>query len=143
MNAYGSRVSLKQTANIAVEDARTLRVAPYDASLVKEVERAISAADLGVGISSDATGVRTTFPELTSDRRQELLKIAKQKLEEARTTVRLARDEVWSDIQKKEREGEITEDDKFTLKDELQKHVDAANEMLEKHYQQKEKEITS
>lgn len=143
VNAYGSRVPLKQTANIAVEDARTLRIAPYDPSVAKEIEKAISSADLGVGLVTDAGGLRVTFPELTSERRQELLKIAKNKLEEARTTIRLARDEVWNDIQKQEREGEMTEDDKFFFKDELQRKVDSANEMLEKLYEQKEKEITS
>jgi len=143
VNAYGSRVPLKQVASISVEDARTLRIAPYDAALVKEVEKAITSADLGVGLSVDEAGVRTVFPELTGERRGEFVKFAKQKLEEARTTVRVARDEVWNDVQKKERNGELTEDDKYTLKDELQKKIDATNASLEKLYEQKENEIVS
>jgi len=143
VNAYGSVVSLKQTANIAVEDARTLRVLPWDTSLVKEVEKAISSADLGVGISSDEQGVRVTFPELTSDRRKELLRLAKQKLEDARKTTRAARDEEWNKIQKREREGVMTEDDKFLFKDKLQEKVDEANNAFDEIFTQKEREISA
>jgi len=90
VSAYGSMMPLKQVANVGVEDARTLRIQPFDASTLKDVERAISAADLGLGTSSDGAIVRVTFPELSTERRQQLIKVAKGKLEEARTTVRLA-----------------------------------------------------
>lgn len=141
VSAYGSMMPLKQVANVGVEDARTLRVQPFDAGLLKDVERAISAASLGVGTSSDGVTVRVTFPELTAERREQLIKLAKQKLEDARTTVRIARDEAWKEIQEKERESELTEDDKFSLKDELQKQVDKANEELQKAFENKEKEM--
>lgn len=143
VNAYGSRSPLKQIANVGVEEARILRVSAYDPSLIKEIEKAIVAADLGVGTSTDGTTVRVTFPELTGERRTQLLKLAKQKLEDARTTLRHERDEIWSDIQLKEREGTLTEDDKFSLKDELQKKIDGANKSLEESYVRKEQEITS
>ncbi|KKW06548.1 MAG: Ribosome-recycling factor, partial [Parcubacteria group bacterium GW2011_GWA2_49_16] len=132
VSAYGSMTPLKQVAAIGVEDARTLRIQPYDIGILKDIERAISSADLGLGSSSDGTVIRVTFPELTAERREQLIKVAKGKLEEARTTVRLARDEAWKDIQEKERAGEITEDDKFSHKEEMQKKVDKANEDLEK-----------
>lgn len=143
VSAYGSLSPLKQVANVATEDARTLRISAWDSSLVKEVEKAITAANLGVGVIADGQGVRVTFPELTGERRQELIKVAKGKLEEARAGVRVARDEVWKDIQEQEREGTITEDDKFRLKDELQKKVDAANEKLEQTFKHKESEMTA
>ena len=143
VTAYGSMMPLKQVAQIGVEDARTIRVQPYDASTLKDVERAISAANLGVGTSSDGQIVRVTFPELTGERRVELVKMAKAKLEEARATVRVARDEAWKDIQEREREKTITEDDKFSLKDELQKKIDAVNEELENLFEAKETEMTS
>lgn len=143
VEAYGSRTPLKQVASVSTEDARTLRVSPFDASLTKDVERAIAAADLGVGTSVADTSIRITFPELTSERREEIIKVAKHKLEEARKTVRSHRDEVWSDIQKKEKDGEISEDDKFRLKDELQKQVDDANNKLELVFDKKEQEISS
>jgi len=142
VSAYGSFVPLKQVAGVSAEDARTLRVTPFDPSLVKDIERAITSANLGLGTSSDGGGVRATFPELSSERRTELVKLAKQKLEEARAAVRVARDEAWKDIQETEREGGMSEDEKFKLKDDLQKRVDVANEELEKAFESKEKEIS-
>lgn len=143
VSAYGSMMPLKQVGNISVEDARTLRVSAYDAGVIKDIERGISAANLGVGTSSDGATVRVTFPELTSERREQLVKFAKQKLEEARTSIRLARDESWKEIQEREREGTLTEDDKFQLKEDLQKKVDAANGDLEKAFDAKEEEMSN
>lgn len=143
VSAYGSMMPLKQVGNVSVEDARTLRVSAYDAGLIKDIEKAISGANLGVGTSSDGASVRVSFPELTSERREQLVKFAKQKLEEARTTVRIARDESWKEIQTREKEGTLTEDDKFFLKDELQKRIDKANEDLEKSFEAKEKEMSA
>lgn len=143
VSAYGSLVPLKQVGNISVEDARTLRVSTYDATIIKDVERAISAANLGVGTASDGTTVRVTFPELTSERREQLVKLAKGKLEEARTAVRIARDESWKEIQNREKEGTLTEDDKFQLKEDLQKKIDAANSDLEQAFERKEEEMSA
>lgn len=143
VSAYGSMMPLNQTATIGIEDARTLRVQPYDSSIAKDIEKGIMAADLGLGVVSDGTVIRVTFPDLTTERRQELVKVAKGKLEEARTAVRVARDECWKDIQEKEKNGEMSEDDKFRSKDEMQKKVDALNEALEKTFESKEKEMMS
>jgi ribosome recycling factor len=142
-SAYGSMMPLKQLAQIGVEDARTIRVQPYDASTLKDIERAITAANLGVGTSSDGQIVRVSFPDLTGERRTELIKMAKAKLEEARTTIRVARDEAWKEIQEREREKKMTEDDKFSLKDELQKKVDKTNEELENAFEAKETEMSA
>ena len=141
VSAYGSMMPLKQVASIGIEDARTLRIAPYDVALVKDIERGIATANLGIGTATDASGIRVTFPELTAERRTQFVKLAKQKLEEARTTVRIARDEAWKEIQSREQEGTLTEDDKFSLKDELQKKIDNANEELEKAFEKKEEEM--
>lgn len=141
VSAYGSLMPLKQVATIGVEDARSLRVQAFDPGIIKDIERAIQAADLGVGIGSDAAGVRVTFPELTGERRVELVKLAKGKLEDARTTVRSAREDCWKDIQDQEKEGTLTEDDKFRLKDEMQKKVDDMNGELEKVFDKKEAEM--
>jgi ribosome recycling factor len=143
VSAYGSMMPLKQVGNIAVEDARTLRVSAYDATIIKDIERAISAANLGVGTASDGASVRVTFPELTSERRDQLVKLAKGKLEEARAAVRVARDEAWKDIQNREKEGTLTEDDKFQLKEELQKKVDAGNDDLQQAFERKESEMSA
>lgn len=143
VSAYGSMMPLKQVGNVGVEDARTLRVSAYDSSLLKDIERAIVASNLGVGTAADGASVRVTFPELTSERREQLVKLAKGKLEEARTTIRIARDETKKDIETKEKNGELSKDDKFRLTEELQKKVDAANDSLEEAFESKEKEMSS
>jgi ribosome recycling factor len=143
VQAYGSMMPLKQVATIGTEDARSLRVQAFDPGIIKDIEKAITAADLGVGVGSDAAGVRVTFPELTGERREQLVKLAKGKLEDARTTVRQVREECWKDIQDQEKEGAISEDDKFRLKDEMQKKVDTMNEELERLFDKKETEMTS
>ena len=143
VSAYGSMMPLKQVANVGVEDARTLRVQPFDASILKDIERAISGANLGLGISSDGGTVRVSFPELTAERRGEFIKIAKGKLEEARTAVRVARDDARKAVQEQERAGELTEDNKFRTFEDIQKRVDGVNEELEKLFEKKEAEMNS
>lgn len=141
VEAYGSRMPIQQVGSVSVEDPRTLRVSIWDASLVKEAEKGITAADLGVSVVTDSSGLRVIFPTLTSERRVQLLKLAKAKLEEARVSIRGARDEAMKDIDAKEKGGEMSEDDKFGAKEDLQKRVDTANRSLESHYDLKEKEI--
>jgi ribosome recycling factor len=141
VDAYGSKMPINQVGSVSVEDPRTLRVSIWDASLVKEAEKGITAADLGVSVVTDSSGLRVIFPTLTSERRVQLLKLAKAKLEEARVSIRGARDEAMKDIDAKEKGGEMSEDDKFGAKEDLQKRVDGANRSLESHYELKEKEI--
>ena len=141
VESYGSRVPINQVAGISIEDARTLRIVPWDMSLAKEIEKAITVANLGLSVGADEKGVRVFFPELTAERRVSLLKIAKEKVEEMRTELRVARDEVWSDIQTQEKEGNLSEDEKFKSKEEMQKRVDAANGAFDVAFERKEKEI--
>lgn len=141
VSAYGASMPLNQVASIGVEDTRTIRISPFDSSLTKEIEKGITEAKLGLGTAVDQSTIRVSFPELTGERRAEFVKIAKGKLEEARTTVRVARDECWKDIQEKEKEGGMSEDDKFRLKEEMQKKIDAQNEALEALFDRKEKEM--
>jgi ribosome recycling factor len=141
VESYGSRVPINQVAGVSVEDARTLRIAPWDASLGKEIEKAIMQANLGLSVALDERGVRVAFPELTAERRASLVKLAKEKVEECRATLRKARDEVWSDIQQKERDGDMPEDDKFRAKDDMQKRIDAANKQFDDLLERKEREM--
>lgn len=141
IESYGTRVPLNNVANIAIEDARTLRIAPWDMSQAKEIEKAITVANLGVSVGTDERGVRVFFPELTGERRVALLKLAKERVEEARIALRTARDEVWSDIQKLEKDGLMPEDDKFRAKEDMQKRVDDANQKFNEALERKEKEI--
>ncbi|MEQ1561208.1 MAG: ribosome recycling factor [Nitrospira sp.] len=141
VEAYGTQMPLNQVANISVEDARMIRITPWDMSQVKSVEKGIIISDLGLSVSVDDKGLRVVFPELTSDRRTSLVKIAKQKLEEARITLRGEREKVIKDIDAKEKAGEMSEDEKFRLKTELQKMLDDANRILDEAFSKKEKEI--
>lgn len=143
VESYGSRMGIKELASVSIEDARSLRVSPWDSSQIVSIEKAISLANLGVSIRVDEKGLRVLFPELTTERRQSLIKIANSKLEEARVSLRSARDEVWNDIQDREKEGGMGEDDKFRLKTDMQKIVDDANKKLEEVAAKKDKEIMS
>ena len=143
VESYGTRVPIVQVATVNVEDARTIRIAPWDMANAKEIEKAITVANLGLSVGMDEKGVRVSFPELTSERRTQLLKLAKEKVEELRTELRVARDRVWSDIQKQEKDKLMAEDDKFRAKDEMQKRVDSANKIFDAALARKEKEISS
>jgi len=142
VEAYGADMSIVELANVSVEDARMIRVTPWDMALVKTIEKGITASDLGLSLAVDDKGLRITFPELTSDRRTSLIKIAKQKLEDARVTLRTERERVIKDIEKQEKEGSISEDEKFRLKAELQKMLDDTNRVLDEIFVKKEKEIS-
>lgn len=141
VESYGSRQPIKHVAAISVEDARTIMIKPWDQSLMQAIEGAISSSNLGINPATSNDGIRISFPELTSERRDALTKIIKTKLEEARISLKKERDEVWNKIQKDEKEGEISEDDKFRLKDELQKIIDEGNRSLEEMVSKKELEI--
>jgi len=141
IDSYGALMPLNQVASISIEDARTLRVQPWDLSQVKTIEKAVTDSDLGLGVGSDESGVRVFFPELTSDRRVQLQKLVGQKLEEARVTLRHERDKTWNDIQKKQKDGEMSEDEKFSAKEEMEKLVQAGNAALEELAAHKEKEM--
>ena len=139
--SYGSRVPLKNVANISIEDPKTLRITPWDKNQVKDIEKAIVSANLGLSVATDDMGIRVIFPQLTTETRQTLVKVLKEKLEEQRIAVRRERENVWEDIQLQEKNGKITEDEKFRAKEELQKIIDEANRNLEAHFEKKEKEV--
>ncbi|MFA6552276.1 MAG: ribosome recycling factor [Candidatus Paceibacterota bacterium] len=143
VESYGTKMPIKQVANIISEDAKTLRIAPWDASMGKEIEKAIVASNLGLSVASDDKGVRVSFPELTADRRTALIKLAKEKTEEAKISIRKIRDVVMKDIQSKEKEAGMGEDEVKRLKNEAQKLVDTANKKLQEMEERKNKEIQS
>ncbi len=142
VESYGARVPLNHVANITVSDAKTILVAPWDKNQIKAIETAIMEAGLGIGISSSGDGVRVVFPELTSETREMLLKLIKTKHEEARVSLRSARDSVWDDIQQQEKNGALSEDEKFRHKNEMQKIIDDMNATLDEMTERKAKEIS-
>lgn len=141
VNSYGSLLPINQIANVGVDDAQTLTVSPWDVNQIKEIEKAITDANLGVSVSVGGTGIRVSFPNLTSERRTLLIKMAKEKLEKAKVSLRAEREKTWDNIQKQEKDGEINEDDKFRLKDEMQKIVDEVGGRFEDLLKKKEEEI--
>lgn len=138
--AYGQRSPLRELANISVEDARTLRIIPWDSSLTKAIEKGIVEADLGVGTAVDDQGVRVSFPELTGERRTQLVKLAGEKCEQARVTLRNHRTEAIKEVDALKKEG-MQEDQAKRDKDEVQKLIDAGNDALAALLKKKEEEI--
>ena len=141
--AYGTRTPMTQLANVSVEDARSLRITPWDKSLMKSIEKAITDANLGIGVSSDDMGLRVTFPELTSERRVMLTKLSREKLETAKVTLRGHRTDAIKDLEAAEKEGGMGEDDLKRLKEEVQKKIDKGGEALEAQAKRKETEISA
>ena len=142
IDSYGAKVPVNHLAGLTIEDAKTVRIVPWDKGQIKEIEQAIQKANLGVSVVAASDSIRVIFPELTGERREAFVKLAKAKTEEARKRLRLVRDDVWGDIQGKEQKGEITEDEKFRFKDDMQKMVDEANKQFEEMFAKKEKEIS-
>ena len=128
---YGAQSKISHLAAISVEDAKTIRIAPWDKAAVKAIESALSAANLGVSVVVDGAGMRVIFPDLTAERRKLLEKLVKEKHEEARVSIKRDRESVWNDIVENERKGTISEDEKFKLKEDMQTLVDTCNKNLE------------
>lgn len=141
VDIYGSKTPLSHIASVNIEDAKTLKISPWDKSHVKEIERAIGAANLGLSTSPTEGGLRVIFPELSSERRGALIKVARERLEKARIAMRHERDLVWSAIQQKERDGEMAKDEKFKAKEEMEKLAAESGKNLEALSDKKEKEI--
>jgi len=139
--AYGTRTPLRELASVSTEDARTLRVIPWDKGLLKTIEKGITDADLGVGVSTDDQGLRVSFPELTSERREQLSKIAGDRTEQAKVTLRGHRTEALKALDATEKEGGMGKDEVARLKTEVQKFIDAGNDALLKSLERKEEEI--
>ncbi|HBB49469.1 TPA: ribosome recycling factor [Candidatus Nomurabacteria bacterium] len=141
VESYGSYVPLKNAASISIEDPKTLRIAPWDKNQIKNIEKAVVGANLGLSVATDDMGIRVIFPQLTTETRQALVKVLKEKLEESRITVRRERESVWEDIEIREKEGKMTEDERFRAKEELQKIINETNNNLEAIFKKKEREI--
>ena len=140
---YGSKTKLEGLASIGIQDARTLTIQPWDKGAVEPIEKAVRSSGLGLQPVIDRDIIRIILPELTGERRQALIKLTSEKLEESRIALRRERDEVWKDVQEKERSKTISEDEKFRFKDELQRKVDKFNAELDKIVEQKKQEIST
>jgi len=140
---FGSEVPLQQLAGFSVPEARVLLIAPYDKGALKAIEKAIQTSDLGVNPSNDGTNIRITFPELTTERRKELVKVVKKMAEDARIAVRNVRRSSRDDLHHQAKDGEVSDDDVARIEKELEKvthDVVAEIDVLVGH---KEKELLS
>lgn len=143
IESYGSRVPINQVGTVALEGPRALRVSVWDNGQIKAVEKAIRDRDLGLSITTDDAGVRVFFPEVTTEQKTKFVKLAKDRLEEARITVRNERNLATTEIQKLEKSDSISEDEAFRHKEQVQKLVDESNSKLNEMFERKEKDILS
>jgi ribosome recycling factor len=141
VDVYGSRSPVSQVASVTVEDARTLRISPWDKSISKSIEKAINDADLGISVAVDDAGMRVVFPELTAERRTLLSKVAGDKLEQSKVTLRGHRGDAIKDIDSAEKEGGMGKDEVTRLKEEVQKMIDGGVVALEALAKKKQEEI--
>lgn len=138
---YGQPTPLQQVANISVPEPRTLMIQPWEASLIKEIEKAILCSDLGITPNNDGKTVRLNFPELTEDRRKEMAKDVKKKGENAKVAIRNIRRDANDAFKKQNKDSEISDDELKSLEDKVQKLTDKYVEKVDKTVEEKTKEI--
>ena len=141
VDAYGSKMALNAVGNISVADGRSLVIAPWDKTVLKDIEKALVAADLGVGVVNEGVKIRISVPNLTEENRKDLVKKLNTKMEEARIVIRQIRDEIKQAIEKAFADKEMSEDDKFRFIKELDEAVTAHNDTLKSLRDHKEKDI--
>lgn len=141
--AYGTRTPMQQVGSLSVEDARTIRIIPWDKTVTKNIEKAIVEADLGVSTSVDDQGLRVIFPELTAERRTLLIKLANEKLETGRVRLRGHRTDAIKELEASEKEGGMGIDDVKRYKEEIQKLIDEGQDALEASSKKKAEEIST
>lgn len=138
---YGTPTPINQIGTISSPEPRMLVISLWDASMLSNVEKAIQKSDLGINPSNDGKLIRLVFPELTEERRKELVKVVRKKAEEAKVAIRAIRREANETIKKDCKDGSITEDDQTRLEDKAQKATDAAIKDIDRLCGEKEKEL--
>jgi ribosome recycling factor len=138
---YGAPTPVNQLAGISVPEARLLVIQPYDKSILGEIEKAILKSDLGLNPSNDGSIIRIAIPQLTEERRKDLVKLVKKENEEAKVAIRNIRRDANDDLKKLEKNGEITEDDQRGYSDDIQKLTDDHILKIDQLTKDKEKEI--
>ncbi len=140
---YGTQTPINQVAAISVPEARLIVIQPWDASVLKEIEKAILASDIGINPNNDGKVIRLAFPELNEERRKELVKDIKKMGEEAKVAVRNVRREGIDLAKSMQKNGEMTEDELKSAENDIQKMTDKYIEEVEKVLEKKEKEVMS
>ena len=138
---YGAPTPLQQVANVTVPEARMIQIQPWEASLIKDIEKAILVSDLGLTPNNDGKVIRLVFPELTEDRRKELAKDVKKKGDNAKVAVRNVRRDANDAFKKQNKAGEISDDELKGTEDDIQKLTDKYTALIDKAVENKTKEI--
>ena len=138
---YGTPTPINQVAGISVPEARLIVIQPWDGSILKEIEKAILAADIGINPNNDGKVIRLAFPELTEERRKELVKEIKKTAEESKVAIRAIRRDAMDQAKAMQKNSEITEDDLRSAEDTIQKLTDKKIDEIDKILSDKEKEI--
>ena len=138
---YGTPTPIQQVANVSVPEARMIQIQPWEASLIKDIEKAILVSDLGLTPNNDGKTIRLVFPELTEDRRKELAKDIKKKGDNAKVAIRNIRRDANDAFKKMEKADEISEDDLDKMIEKIQKLTDKMTEQVDKAVDVKTKEI--
>lgn len=141
VDVYGTKSPVKQIANINVTDPRSLAIQPWDKGNLSQIESALRESNLGFGVVNSGDVVRINIPELTEERRNQFVKLAKDKAEEAKISIRNSRHDVWEKTKKAKTEGAISEDDLYRREEEINKFVDGQNKKIEEIFSAKEKEL--
>ncbi len=141
VNYYGTPTPIQQVGNISVPEARMIIIQPWEKNLLREIERAINTSDLGINPTNDGSCIRLVFPELTEERRRDLVKDIKKKGEETKVAIRNVRRDAVDRFRKMEKTSEITEDDRKLGEEKIQKITDKAIEKVESTVENKSKEI--
>ena len=140
---YGSPTSLKTLANISTPDGTTILIQPYERNSLSLIEKSISMSDVGLTPSNDGSVIRLNIPQLTSDRRKELVKLAAKYAEEGRVGIRNIRRDTLDTIRKQEKSAEISEDESRDQQDKLQKLTNKYTARIDELLAEKEKDITT
>ncbi len=138
---YGSPTPINQVASVSCPDARTFLINPFEASILKDIEGAIVKSDLGMAPMNDGKVIRMKLPDVTEERRKELVKTTKKLVEDARVGIRMARKEANDSIKQAQKDKAISEDDSKRFQDEIQKVTDKFVAEVDKIAQDKEKDI--
>ena len=140
---YGTPTPINQVAGVSVPEARLIVIQPWDVSVLKDIEKAILASDIGINPNNDGKVIRLAFPELTEERRKELVEDIKKMAEEAKVAVRAVRRDGIDEAKTKQKNSEITEDELKNAENDIQKLTDKKIEEVDKILENKEKEIMS
>ena len=140
---YGTPTPINQVAGVSVPEARLIVIQPWDMSVLKEIEKAILASDIGINPNNDGKVIRLSFPELTEERRKDLVKDIKKMAEEAKIVIRTIRRDGIEEAKQAQKNGDMTEDELKQAENEIQKLTDKSTEEIDKILENKEKEVMS